>query len=456
VAERSVRIEPSDRAQLMLVGAVAIALVIVGIVVVYNTVLYSDTQTASGTTNDARQAEAFSQQVRTDLRTLGGELKRGGNLSEPNLTRAVRNWSAVQSRVHANTDPAFVAIDPGNCSGICTSGSQFNATVIWESQDFEYSDSVDVRIPFSGVGSTVYAVNPSGRIIAVDGNASSVATYTGTTGVSVLGPASVSVDNDGATEVPYVNATGALQLTEPPGPGDTLVPSGVDSSGSRLAVGRWDGSPTSVFYVNNDAIFRATKQSGSVITSLVRDLSTSDGVTAIAGIADIDNDSNKELVHVDGSQTVRYLDSVTPGCGGPGGGSCPKMGVNPDVQTSGGGVGVGPPVDFDGDGSASLVATNTDGPPAKLKLIGTDTASGESTQTITSVNDVAAAPMTIADVDSDGLPEIVYVQDTSTLPSDRGYVKYVDDVRNGNDVRYLRDGSGNRIVALIQAGVSGS
>jgi hypothetical protein len=64
--------------------------------------------------------------------------------------------------------------------------------------------------------------------------------------------------------------------------------------------------------------------------------------------------------------------------------------------------------------------------------------------------------MTIADVDSDGLPEIVYVQDTSTLPSDRGYVKYVDDVRNGNDVRYLRDGSGNRIVALIQAGVSGS
>jgi hypothetical protein len=137
----------------MLVGAVAIALVIVGIVVVYNTVLYSDTQTASGTTNDARQAEAFSQQVEKEIGTLAAKLNASNNFTGAQLNDsigdAMGNWSQTQSVVHANTDPVFVTIDPVGCSGgNCTGSSPtFQARVIWEAQDFTYNNTINVTVP---------------------------------------------------------------------------------------------------------------------------------------------------------------------------------------------------------------------------------------------------------------------------------------------------------------------
>jgi len=83
----------------------------------------------------------------------------------------------------------------------------------------------------------------------------------------------------------------------------------------------------------------------------------------------------------------------------------------------------------------------------ELKLIGAGTAAGgEATTTLTG-GVARKSPATVADVDGDGTPEVVFVS------TDSEKLKYVDDVGGSNPVTLLTDADGNSIQRSDETGV---
>jgi flagellar protein FlaF len=243
-----------------------------------------------------------------------------------------------------------------------------------------------------------------------------------------IGPVLVNFGATGVAELPAVE--GDTDLIVATANGDrTALTTGAKPDASRLAAGRWLGSDPSVFYVNDTTgnVSRVTADGTSV------DLAGTDAA-GVAGIGDIDADGADELVYggnsPDGnSDTVVYVDDD----------GSTLVGTGQGYGTSGG-IGLGEPGDFDGDGQARVPIVDGSNDVLLVAADGT-------TAALTGSGTAAKAPMATRDVDGDFDPEIVFVGTDGTL-------RYVDDVGGENAITVVTDGDGDPVTADTDAGAT--
>jgi len=125
--------------------------------------------------------------------------------------------------------------------------------------------------------------------------------------VSVIGTAESDFDNDDSYEVPYIKNQNEILLAEANETGSVNISQHPAKTDKSLLTATDFESESYVFYVaatgNGDEIYRTSPS-----WSPERFAAPENGVDAVSGAADIDGDETKELVFVDGSQAVRYVD----------------------------------------------------------------------------------------------------------------------------------------------------
>jgi flagellin-like protein len=283
-----------------------------------------------------------------------------------------------------------------------------------------------------GFGASVFTSDGS-DLVTVEGDGGAVERVGVGSTIRALGTPGADVTGDGTIDMPFVDGGGDVSVVDPDGD-VTTVAADADVGGSigadktRLVTGSWDGSPASVFFVDqsHDTIYRATP-SGSPIAVA----SPGDGAQAITGIGDVDGDDTDELVFADASQQLRYLEPDGT-----------VQNVNNGQTGSNNGIGAGTLVDLDGDGTPAIVAIDGSN---DLKI--NREPSGGGTTIVTAV-DAAKAPPTAADVDGDGDDEAVYVDASS------GDLRYVDDVGGSNAIRTLADDTGSAVAGSDETGTA--
>jgi hypothetical protein len=247
-------------------------------------------------------------------------------------------------------------------------------------------------------------------------------------GVQALGPSKADLTGDGASDLPYIDSSGNLNISDGTGNTQTLVsdsdPSNPAKSKTLMAVTEWKGSDTSVFYANknNDKIYRVTDSGSPKLVA-----TPGNGAQAVLGTGDIDGDGTDELLFADGSQQVRYLE--------PSGTTTELTGAG---AASNNGIGVGQPLDFDGDGTVRVpIVTDNNG---NLKIVG----EAESTKTFPNTNS-KKAPITASNVDGDSKPEVVYVSDDGINNGPDSPLRYIDNPFGSSSVELLEDKNGDPI-----------
>lgn len=326
--------------------------------------------------------------------------------------------------------------------------SEEDLRIVWEEQQqapssytlttFEVtlsSGSSSAPLPDS-----VVFTGTSGGILNITGDGGSTSTISTTADPAGLGPAS-DIDSDRTAEVPYVDSNGGVRLVETDDGSETLLADDSDISGdiiqrteTRLAVGTWGGSDQSVFFANKneDALYRIAP-GGSVVTVAT----PSNGASGVIGPADIDGDDDDELIFLNGSDTIRYLErdgTVTLLYDGAG-------------QNSGS-VGGGSIADYDGDGSEEVALVDGGNniyiaDASDYTYIDDDAVGGSEPL-------AEKAPVTAADVDDDGSPELVYVAQSD------GNLNYLDNIDGSGDIiiRDLTESDGSEISGDSNTGVT--
>jgi len=282
---------------------------------------------------------------------------------------------------------------------------------------------------------------PSDDIVQISGDGGSVTRIHDSASVEILGSPTADVTGDGSADLPFVTDSETVKILTADGDVQTVATSSdisgsIEASKTSVAVGRWDGSPTSVFFAdqNHGKIYRATP-SGSPQVAVDLSGGSQNGVQAISGFGDLDADGTDELVYADASQTLRYVQpdgSVVS--------TSLSLGSNNGIGTGSIGTLDGYPGDVATavDGGNYLVVVSDAGTD---KITSSDVAGSEAPQ-------AAKAPTALADVDGDGANELVYVG------SDNGKAKFLDGFGGTLEIEYLHDSSGDRIDATTDTGTT--
>jgi len=279
-------------------------------------------------------------------------------------------------------------------------------------------------------------------ILQITGNNSATSAINTSSEPKGLGPAS-DVDSDGTIEVPYVDENGNLRLITAGGDERPLVDgssSNIYQPKTRLAVGTWNGSDPSVFYANDSSAISRVEPGGSPVLVATPD----NGANAVIGPADIDGDGTDKLVFADDSQTLRYLEDdgsteTIPNSGGV------SLGSNV-------GIGSGGVADYDGDGGTGVAAVDG-GNNIVIADASGDESIGSSDVDGGAAPDAAQSPPTAADIDDDGVPELMYISNTD------GNLTYLDNIEAGYgsgdiEIKKLTDDDGNPIPGDRETGVT--
>lgn len=372
----------------------------------------------------------------------------GGNLNGRFAVVANITWYDDESRTLDADDGAGSLAYP-HCSAAgqqppCLSPVVWRSTVelVYQSTAIDYDTSRNVTVydtakPDSDFpDGTVFTGDPAG-IKRIAGQNGAVTTISTPSTPEALGPPTRDITGDGQRDLVYVDTTGTVRAIESDGDvavvaSDTDMPGGatIATTETRLVTGTWDGAPSSVFFANaaHDALYRATPSGG--VTEVA---APGDGVQAVVGVGDVDGDDDDELVFVDASQTLQYLESG----GGPAV-EVPNGGVGANT-----GIGAGSIADFNGDGTADVVTADSGN---DIKLV-----NATGSRTLSDLDgsgnpDVAKASVSAVDVDGDGDPEIVYVDLAS------GDLRYVDTVAGTPTVEVLTDDTGSAIGGSDETG----
>lgn len=315
--------------------------------------------------------------------------------------------------------------------GIAGKDVTFNVSVEADGLSGVANRSVPIEDGNCDLARGVVYATPSDRDLRTIRNGSD-ANYDATN-VQVTGPMTEDLDGDGRAEIPFVNGSSgdvyavdrtneSMQLLDASAHSGTLG-SGAETAKSKLAVGVWNDSGPAVFFVDDDESYIYYVNQ----TDAVEVVHASNGASAVVGVLDYDGDGATEVVFVDGSQQLRYVEED---------GSTIRE-VSNGGTGSNNGVGAGTPADFDGDGTPR--APIVDGSD-QLAVV---TADGNKTILKESGNAISAdkAPVASFDWDDDGTPEILF--------RDAGVLYVADDVGDGTAsvTMVTRNGSGVEIAA---------
>lgn len=250
----------------------------------------------------------------------------------------------------------------------------------------------------------------------------------------VIGANAADIIDDSSADIPYINKNNTPVYTTSVG-GDTAntINKGkqpkLKKQKTRIALRSWD--PASL---SGDLILSADNNSSSIIavdsTGNTEVIAVPpNGCGGVAGVADIDDDGNDEMVFVDASQQIRYLEQS---------GSTKKVsngGVGSNNST-----GFGAPADFDGDNVPEIPFIDGSNNPAIVTASGTKTLLNSSSI----AKKAAIAPV---DIDGDGELEFAF------LSSSSGKIKYIDDVTGSNTVKTLMI-NGSPVTPLEKIGLN--
>ena len=269
-----------------------------------------------------------------------------------------------------------------------------------------------------------------------DNGAVSFVTADGTqfsTGVHAdfIGPLS-DLTRDGTVEVPAIRS-GRVLLISPDG--STTVLDGSGNAGgdvSALTIGDYDNDGTTeILYPRNSRVY--TVEPGGQPAAVTGQLG--DGIGGVVGYGKFNADANGDLVIVDGSQNVQYLDNF--GAGGFDGVVDASIGIG-----SNNGLGTGPLVDFDGDGVNRLAAID-----GSQNVVLYDSNGNEQNVYTSNYQNAKKAPVGVADIDGDGTLDVVHMESSNNIF--RG-------PWTGGSPQAVTDASDSLIPANTKSGIAGT
>jgi archaellum component FlaF (FlaF/FlaG flagellin family) len=244
------------------------------------------------------------------------------------------------------------------------------------------------------------------------------------------GPKQFNFDDDVELEIPYIDSAGSVRVVDINGE-DRQLTTNAQHIRTTIAIGRWQDSRRSIFFVN-DSTNELWRVTGRGVASAVDHDGTVDA-DGVAGIVDFDGDGRDELVYggnATADNSVNYVDDN---------GSLVETGATYSVNTVDSRIGLGDPANFNGTGGARTpIVRNGD-----LLLVGPD-----GSETSLGVTDAQTGPLASLDWDSDEEQELLFVEQST------GYLQYVDNVTSGNDVYTItnREGTVLDIDADVLAG----
>lgn len=123
VDRRNDRSTRRDRAQLLLTGALAVAFVIIGLVVVVNTLVVTESGVTSETVDESDNVRQFVFESRRNVRRLVLELNHGErNLTGPQLNESIHgnvsHYGQILGEAYGSSGPAYVDLDSHNDTSV--------------------------------------------------------------------------------------------------------------------------------------------------------------------------------------------------------------------------------------------------------------------------------------------------------------------------------------------------
>lgn len=385
------------------------------------------------TDEDKNGAIGIEKQSSVNLGSSDQELvKLTNNMSSTKQTKVelenTYNWQIADSEgVSRSLNPSQSTTYNVDTSEISSSPSNGNYTISMIEGSFVITADRTVIFEVEDVLQSDQSIVIGGTTI--DGNGSSEQNLN-LKNAGGLGSPSTDLTGNGRNDLPYVSSSGKIKIVDSEGNEQTLGGNKPRATKSKtlLAVGQWQGSPPSVFFANKgkDAIYRVAPGGSKVQVA-----TPPNGVQAVSGVADIDDDQTVELVFVDSSQQLRYLES---------------NGDTKKVQGGGlgssSGIGAGSPPDLNNNGIPRILGVDGSN---NIILAGV----AEPSLTISNTNS-AKSPVTNADIDGDNQPEILYIGNQNN------YVKYVDNPLSGQQVKTVTNDQGDPVVGNPNIGVVSS
>lgn len=288
----------------------------------------------------------------------------------------------------------------------------------------------NVTVQFKSGGVLVYAIN--GSINAYDSVNDAVNTPPQTYNADIIGGNAADIVSGSQADIPYLaKKSKDLFATWVGAPSDQSLGKGkkpkLKKKKTRLALGEWPPATLSGVLVlsanKNAAEIIGVDSNGNTETIAT----PSNGCGGVSGVADIDSDGQPEMVFMDSSQQLRYLEQS---------GSTAKI-PNGAVGTNNS-AGFGLPTDF----GTGVVIPFIDGSqnPALVDYQGSKNLLNNSGV----AKKAAVAPV---DVDADGDFEFMFLGNSS------GKIKYIDDVYGSNTVKTFKY-NGSSIIPDTKVGLN--
>uniref|UniRef100_A0A8A2VKZ4 Flagellin n=1 Tax=Haloterrigena alkaliphila TaxID=2816475 RepID=A0A8A2VKZ4_9EURY len=129
----------------MLIGAVALAFIILGIVVVFNGVIYTETLSSADTSQRASSAETTELEVRQGVGCLLNEDDEGlvDSVRKSNLEEEIENeYSRLYRNATAHSQPAVVDLETD--PSLITLDDSVTVTITYDSNDLTYERDVEI------------------------------------------------------------------------------------------------------------------------------------------------------------------------------------------------------------------------------------------------------------------------------------------------------------------------
>lgn len=230
-----------------------------------------------------------------------------------------------------------------------------------------------------------------------------------------------------AADIPYLSKQGSNRIyaTTVGNSEDTKIPKSNStkpkirtSNTRRIAIGEWPPakklSGKLILAGSNKKNIAGVDADGN--PEVIAELGNGNGCSDVLGVADIDGDGSDEIIYSNTSQQIYYLNQDEDD-------STEEI-PNAGAGANSGGVGIGPPADFNGDGVPRVPFIDGSNQVALITADGIKTTvTGEVAQ---------KAGITPVDIDDDGNLELAFFGNTTGGDKNKGKIRYVDNVLKSN------------------------